>query len=491
MTKREFLDRLAYELGNMDAEAKAEIISDFSEHFDAAFKAGKTEQEISQFLGEPREIAADFIRQYAGEAPRGEKHKGEKHRWTEEDFESFEPGINDVISNVGAVVNDVLDNLQNTMENVPVVKNALGAAQRALENIPFLQSRGWKSRERGVEIHKDKDAAFNSTTMCAGISKILVELTNSDFELKGASFGQGNDPGVIHIDVDERESRGFATKIMSDGLFVLMEKAGGSSSVRMTIPADFEGEVMVKSRSGDVFVSNLTALKNLSVNVVAGDLEVSRIKGGIVAIKSASGNVEAIDIEAAHDITISTASGDVSLGSCVGPEGIAISTGSGDIESTGGRGTVVVSSGSGDICVENHIGHVSTARTGSGDIEISTDTIEEDVVYSSGSGEIAIACNRLNANIRISTASGDASFQTRELFGDVAMKTVSGDIDVGIASDENVTFDMKAASRGSEISNQFWGSGGGTVNLSGNQFPGTRTVKCETHSGDIEIRRIK
>ena len=67
MDKFIFLKTLEYELGNIDADARADILADFREHFDVAMESGKDEHEICRVLGDPKEIAREFVTDYAKE----------------------------------------------------------------------------------------------------------------------------------------------------------------------------------------------------------------------------------------------------------------------------------------------------------------------------------------------------------------------------------------------------------------------------------------
>jgi len=61
MTKREYLDRLADALGGMSYAEVKDIKADIEAHFEAAMMNGKTEEEIAEGLGDPKELAAEFL----------------------------------------------------------------------------------------------------------------------------------------------------------------------------------------------------------------------------------------------------------------------------------------------------------------------------------------------------------------------------------------------------------------------------------------------
>jgi uncharacterized membrane protein len=60
MNKEEFLFQLKRSLGRLSETEKREILSDYEEHFGAGLSLGKTEEEISRALGNPRALGAAY-----------------------------------------------------------------------------------------------------------------------------------------------------------------------------------------------------------------------------------------------------------------------------------------------------------------------------------------------------------------------------------------------------------------------------------------------
>ena len=61
MTRKEFLTALTQYLVTLSAEEKADIISDYEEHFRVGLENGKTEAEIAAALGSPYDVASQFL----------------------------------------------------------------------------------------------------------------------------------------------------------------------------------------------------------------------------------------------------------------------------------------------------------------------------------------------------------------------------------------------------------------------------------------------
>lgn len=60
MNKTEFLAILDKSIGKVSGEVKKEILYDYEEHFSVGLEKGKTEEEVSLALGDPRQLARQF-----------------------------------------------------------------------------------------------------------------------------------------------------------------------------------------------------------------------------------------------------------------------------------------------------------------------------------------------------------------------------------------------------------------------------------------------
>lgn len=64
MNKKQFLETLYASLNPLSSDERADILSDFEEHFNAGFDEGKTESEIAEGLGSPYKIATELLATY-------------------------------------------------------------------------------------------------------------------------------------------------------------------------------------------------------------------------------------------------------------------------------------------------------------------------------------------------------------------------------------------------------------------------------------------
>ena len=71
MTKEKFLTDLKGALGRMSEEERREVVYDYEEHFRMGLAAGKSEDQISQSLGNPRMIGRSYAMESLLEEPKG------------------------------------------------------------------------------------------------------------------------------------------------------------------------------------------------------------------------------------------------------------------------------------------------------------------------------------------------------------------------------------------------------------------------------------
>lgn len=64
MNRKEYLDRLRICLQGLPMDEIEDILSDYEEHFDIGVSKGKSEEEISKELGDPREVANNYRTTY-------------------------------------------------------------------------------------------------------------------------------------------------------------------------------------------------------------------------------------------------------------------------------------------------------------------------------------------------------------------------------------------------------------------------------------------
>lgn len=76
----EFLKTLMRALKHMSAQEKQDIADDYREHFEAGLEAGKSEQEVAEALGDPKQLAKMHVMQSTADAARASSGIGDTLR---------------------------------------------------------------------------------------------------------------------------------------------------------------------------------------------------------------------------------------------------------------------------------------------------------------------------------------------------------------------------------------------------------------------------
>jgi hypothetical protein len=226
--------------------------------------------------------------------------------------------------------------------------------------------------------------------------------------------------------------------------------------VRISSRGDFEGYADLKigvpqGQRIEVFL----AVGKLSATNVHGDLRLDAA-GANVTVTGGVGPL-AVDV-GSGDVSVHDVQGDVSL-----------DTGSGDVDVSGVRGGVLhIETGSGGATVTSVSGRLLDIDTGSGDVEVSGATAEE-VKLDTGSGEVRCELTSNPRHIDVDTGSGGVTLTLPPTYGaTLEVESGSGGVDV----------DFPVSAR--RVSSD---------HLSGTIGDGRGTLRIDTGSGGVRIRR--
>ncbi len=77
MTKKDYLRKLRRSLKDLPDHIIQDILRDYEEHFDDGQRSGLSEEEISRGLGDPKEVASEYLKMY----PHAKKQKKDSKLW--------------------------------------------------------------------------------------------------------------------------------------------------------------------------------------------------------------------------------------------------------------------------------------------------------------------------------------------------------------------------------------------------------------------------
>ena len=249
----------------------------------------------------------------------------------------------------------------------------------------------------------------------------------------------GNDVTIYESDGSTVIVREFANFAVKDSELADIRLSGSTLSVKgpkrvsnmvsvnrymyteIWLPAGYEGEISVKTVSGEISVDReLSLQQKLKLSSTSGDITTKNVAAEQVMIASTSGEVRAGELTA-KEIEISTTSGDIRLDKAAGR-----------LLATSTSGEVTVSDGSGERKVS----------TTSGDIRISG--IDSKFSVSSTSGEVTLEGQ--SGFGTIGTTSGDTRLSVARLTGDLDINTSSGEVTLQLSRDESLQFKANTGS---------------------------------------------
>lgn len=237
------------------------------------------------------------------------------------------------------------------------------------------------------------------------IKSVNFDLTSADIDIKYS------DSGDVKLDLYDKEEDYVSVSVNNGTLDVHYNKVTdfcigfcfGSRRVVLYLPQSFEGDIKVKTASGDVNVLDFRN-SNMIINTVSGDISISGVKDA--NIESTSGEIRVNNV---NDIKVNTRSGDIEI---IDVNNISGDTTSGSLEVYRLKNSIDFSSISGDIDLSDvNLNQKSRLSTVSGDVEI----------------------ERINlVNIVTSTVSGDTEIYSSDRYSNIelSIKTTSGDIEV-------------------------------------------------------------
>lgn len=218
-----------------------------------------------------------------------------------------------------------------------------------------------------------------------------------------------NESNVIKVSIYGRKNDDYKVEIKDDYLYIDNDKKINfcigfcpNTKIEVLLPEKEYNKLKIKTISGDIDTSNISS-NDITVSSTSGEIKIN--KSSTAAIKTISGDIVFIEL---NDAEISTTSGEIK-GDTV--DKITAKTISGDIEIS-------------------KINKYCQMTTTSGEITISSLTLEKDSLLKSISGDIKIS-KANSIYVDTSTISGDIDVDNdRHAKYELKIKTTSGDINV-------------------------------------------------------------
>ena len=422
MNKNEYLNALRISLQSLPPEELEDILSDYEEHFNIGLSKGKSEEEISKELGNPKEISKNYKSTYRSNL------NEDSYRMTDYPVEnkSFKRvaslllGIVLIISGIGIYsiryrtdysftpTKSNSFSLVNTKSSTAAVKvDRSGIEIKDGNEIKDSDDRvvvGWK----GIEVKDGDDhvvVGWNGIEVKDGNDHIKIGWNGVHInEGKKSSFTLGNIGSWFSSD-----SKDIKVETVDEEQFSKIDEID-----TINISSSFIDIKVVSQDRDDIHVRYYGTLKanvipTLEIQKESGKLDIKLLSpSGSYTVKQSDVILEVfVPTSFNGNFGISTSSADIDTENVVGNE-FKISSSSGDIEVENTEGKVFkLSTSSGDIQAKNCIGKIY-ASTSSGDISLDNEKTSEDIKISTSSGNVDLKFyDGADYNIKGFTSSGE------------------------------------------------------------------------------------
>ena len=404
MNKKEYLAKLRMYLQGLPISELEDIISDYEEHFNIGISKGKSEEEISKELGDPKEVALGYINSLDSNLEENRQERRNNRKWItivagivlvvfaisflsyhSSYNPGFSPGIFSLKSDgdmvrIGPKGIEVKDGEDHVVIGWNGIKVKGGADEVSIGwdgikvkdgNRSAFKSNGWSflglsnKDLKWEEVDEEKFADLDEVKNISISSPFIdVKVTSQDRDdLRIHYHGRMRTNVVPELVVDKVNGDLEIKLQLSQNSYSVIES---KAVLEVFIPNSFKGNINSMASSGDIYMKNIVG-DNLNFSTSSGDLFLENLKGKV--------------------INITTSSGDMNLNQLIG-DIISINTSSGNMKTS------------------NLVGKL-TAKTSSGDISLK-DISSEEIKLSTSSGDIVINLDdSANYKIKGSTSSGD------------------------------------------------------------------------------------
>lgn len=420
-----------------------DIISDYEEHFNIGISKGKSEEEISKELGDPKEVALSYKSTIETNYEENRQERRSRTNWLAIivgtvlivfaiSFLSFIRDLNysrsdgsfvNVKSNgdlvrigtKGIEVKDGDDHVSIGWDGIKVKDGTDevsigwdGIKIKDSESSTSRSSSGWSFFGLGPGDLKWEEVNEEKLAKIEGVKNISISSPFVDIKVIT------EDRNDVRIHYHGRMKTNVVPELIVDkknkDIDIKLELPRKSYSVNNStvvlevfIPKSFDGNLNSYASSGDIYMKNIVG-ENISFNTSSGDLILENLEG--------------------KTISITTSSGDMSLSKLVG-DTINIHTSSGDMKLKDLVGKLTVNTSSGDLNLQNITSEEILLSTSSGDISFKLDDKADFKIKGSSSSGDFIPNGRMkveeNHKGRFSATVGNGQ-------NSIEIKTSSGDV---------------------------------------------------------------
>ena len=278
-------------------------------------------------------------------------------------------------------------------------------------------------------------------------SMVELQLSSEDVSITASK------DGMLRIRYLASEDAEYQTRTdpgVSGGDTLVFSRNGTLHSPRFSFGFHYdeeEYEVLVELPAG----------LSLSILTGSGDVTVTDVSAGVLAIAASSGDVTLQNCRISGSCTVGTTSGELELENLTLSAEAHVESTSGDLELS-------------HVACEDSLSIFTT----SGELELEDLTVRGDTSVDVTSGDVSLSGCTLSGNADLTATSGDIS-GSAVFSGDVTIQTQSGDIELNLSgSPAHALGDTQSQS--------------GTLDIQGTDPDGSCVLNVTTASGDVQIR---
>ncbi|WP_374019428.1 DUF4097 family beta strand repeat-containing protein [Paenibacillus thiaminolyticus] len=389
--KQQFLTRLEQLLGAVQESERREIMSDFESHFQEAYEAGRSEEEIFLSLGSEQAIAREILAQYGMELPSVQEPPAAEK----------EAGPNAASSDRGASAHSIFTAPIGSRTDSPL---RLIRLETDVVDVHLDTHDG-----DDIFYHFDSfDASqFDVREVREGdIYRLTVQLRRSGMKRFFSSVS-----GALHVRIPA-----------SFGGTVEMACGSGDAEVRQIRTERFDAElksgdltirdstcgyITARMKSGDAELHNCTCVK-ADLHTLSGDVTIFGLQADEFALRAASGDIELHQL-AAQALRAELLSGDMHI---VEGQGATwtFTAASGDLELASIAADVHIDVASGSISTRNVCGSLTVlAKSGEVECELASGTRQAALENKAGNVRLLVPSEMQELELEASTVLGAVS----------------------------------------------------------------------------------
>ena len=416
MKKQEFIQELTQALAPVDAQTRADIISDINEHFAEGAAQDYSEEEICKNLGQPSQIAEQVLEEYnASRAQHGNtrydnaQHDHSSH-WGNHDHHEDSPwpdanniasSIGNLVGNIGGMVGDFVGNISNM---------GIGDATRV---------------KGGYEI--------NINEAYSDVTNLDITLNVCNLNIMPAPQGES-----IRVNIQGRSKHNNIEIENKNGCLTIVERHptfrfelfGFKTSLDATIyvPASFNGDIRAKASIGNITVTGISG--SLALGSSIGFINISRHNGSVARLRASVGEITLTDCTIDH-VNAKASAGAIKV------EGQAL-------------GTMKLSSSADTVKVraDKIIGNANLSSSAA-NVQLEASEIYGNITASSSADRVTIKASKINGDTSLSSSAATVYLEAREVEGNITASSSADNVHMRLPRNINCRIKVKKPTFGS------------------------------------------